>query len=304
MSRRFAGQLLAALIVAVPAFSQIDTLAALSAFPLQQGNRWQYEVMVHPYQGLPYFAGHHEISIGEEVLAPNGEQYIELLGLNLLGGSFYVGAVSWVRLDSTGLAVMQYVEDDYFDCANSEERLLDLSIDEEHVEYETCVRQVEAGSSDMTLPGWGYESIGLGYFFPWTHDVSLMQGLGLVGAGFGDLGFSSLSVNYARVNGETWGDWVGVAEGLRDQPSGFSLQAWPNPFNPQARIRYELAQPAEVELAVHDLLGRQVAVLAEGPQASGWHEATLDGSALCSGMYVVSLAAAGHVETRKLLLVR
>jgi len=79
---------------------------------------------------------------------------------------------------------------------------------------------------------------------------------------------------------------------------------WPNPFNPTARVEYELPRPSAISLTVHDLLGRRVAVLAEGLRAAGRHEAVIDGSRLASGLYFVTLEAAGQVETRKVLLVR
>lgn len=295
---------LALLSASMPALAQIDTLATLSAFPLQEGNRWQYEVTVYPYNGLPYDAGHHEISVGGEVLAPNGERYVELHGLDWNLGSFYADAVSWVRLDSTSLAVMQYNDFELYSCENDEERLLELVLGEGLIEYETCARQVEASSSVQVLPDWEYEAIGLDYYFPWSYSITLMRGLGVVGGSFGDLGFSTLAINYAHVNGLTWGDWVGVAEESQRDPAGFSLQTWPNPFNPEAHIRYDLPQPAVVDVYVHNLLGQRVVTLAEGPQGSGPHEAVFNGSGLASGLYIVSLEAAGRVESRRMLLAR
>jgi hypothetical protein len=78
----------------------------------------------------------------------------------------------------------------------------------------------------------------------------------------------------------------------------------PNPFNPSARIEYELPQAASVSLTVRDLLGRRMAVLAEGPRRAGRHAATVDGRGWPSGLYFVTLEAAGRIETRKLLLAR
>jgi hypothetical protein len=100
--------------------------------------------------------------------------------------------------------------------------------------------------------------------------------------------------------------WVPVLERPRQtRPAVPTLGApWPNPFNPTARIEYELPRPSAVLLTVHDLLGRRVALLAEGPRAAGRHEAVIDGSGWASGLYFVTLEAAGRVETRKVLLVR
>lgn len=101
-------------------------------------------------------------------------------------------------------------------------------------------------------------------------------------------------------------DWVAVEPIERPaMPRGFTLgDPWPNPFNPMSHIAYELAVPSKVRLSVHDLLGRRVKMLDEGRRAAGRHEATIDGSGWASGLYFVTLEAAGRAQTRKVLLVR
>lgn len=101
-------------------------------------------------------------------------------------------------------------------------------------------------------------------------------------------------------------EWVAVEPIERPaMPRGFTLgDPWPNPFNPTARIAYELAVPSEVRLSVHDLLGRRVAMLTQGRRAAGRYEATIDGAGWASGLYFVTLEAVGRLETRKVLLVR
>ena len=80
--------------------------------------------------------------------------------------------------------------------------------------------------------------------------------------------------------------------------------AFPNPFSSEATLRFGLAEAAEVRLAVYDVLGREVAVLAEGRLGAGAHEATLDGGALPSGVYTWRLVAAGAERVGRLSLVR
>jgi hypothetical protein len=85
--------------------------------------------------------------------------------------------------------------------------------------------------------------------------------------------------------------------------------AAPNPCNPRAVIRYELAAAADCRLDVHDLQGHLVRHLADGPRAAGRHEAVFDGRddagrALPSGVYLVRLRAGDVRELRKLTLVR
>jgi choice-of-anchor C domain-containing protein len=51
----------------------------------------------------------------------------------------------------------------------------------------------------------------------------------------------------------------------------------PNPARGAARVRFTLAQPGPARLAVYDVSGREVAVLADGELAAGVHEAVWDG---------------------------
>ena len=88
-------------------------------------------------------------------------------------------------------------------------------------------------------------------------------------------------------------------------PVAYELaQNYPNPFNPSTTIKYELPQRAHVVLTVFNMLGQQVAVLQNGEQQAGYHEAVFDASGLASGVYLYRLTAGSYVETRKLVLVR
>jgi hypothetical protein len=81
-------------------------------------------------------------------------------------------------------------------------------------------------------------------------------------------------------------------------------QNFPNPFNPRTVIRYQLSAVSDVRLAVYDLLGREVAVLAERVMDAGAHEVSFDGSGLPSGVYVYRLRAGSISESRKLTLIK
>ena len=89
-------------------------------------------------------------------------------------------------------------------------------------------------------------------------------------------------------------------------PQDFVLhQAYPNPFNPQAVVPFDVPELATIRLAVYDMLGREVAVLVDGQVTAGRHEVVLDGSNLASGVYLIRLESAGNVQTSmKVLLLR
>ena len=93
--------------------------------------------------------------------------------------------------------------------------------------------------------------------------------------------------------------------GPRDVPAAFALdQNYPNPFNGTTVIRYTLPQDGSVRIVVSDLLGRELAVIADGVKSAGTHEQGWDASAQASGVYLCRMTSGGYSQTRKLLLVR
>ena len=97
---------------------------------------------------------------------------------------------------------------------------------------------------------------------------------------------------------------TGVAD-QPEQPRAFALhQNFPNPFNPTTAISYQLSGISYVSLKVYDVLGREVRVLIEGIEESGYHRVQFDGSGLSSGVYFYRLVAGGRVETKSMQLIK
>lgn len=86
-------------------------------------------------------------------------------------------------------------------------------------------------------------------------------------------------------------------------PQVLRLEAYPNPVAGPLTLRYALPEAEPVRFAVYDLLGREVAVLADGVQPVGRHEARLDG--LAAGTYVVRIEVGDGEEvlTRRVTVV-
>jgi len=87
------------------------------------------------------------------------------------------------------------------------------------------------------------------------------------------------------------------------------LQNYPNPFNPTTQIQYQLTQSSRVTLKVYDVLGREVALLRDGTQETGYHSVTFNGSKLASGIYFTRLIVNGQdgkqiVQTKKMLMMK
>jgi hypothetical protein len=98
---------------------------------------------------------------------------------------------------------------------------------------------------------------------------------------------------------------AGATVDAREQPAAFGLGSiHPNPFNPLTRVAFSLAESGTARLSVHDLAGREVAVLVNGMLDRGAHEVAFDGSALASGVYLCNLRVDGATDTRKMVLVK
>ena len=111
-----------------------------------------------------------------------------------------------------------------------------------------------------------------------------------------------------------WGEysrtrWFGFPiEGVTPQrtvPAEFFLdQNYPNPFNPKTVISGQWTVDSWVRLVVYDLLGAEVAILADGRYPPGKYAFTFDGSNLSSGVYFYRLTAGRHSAARTMTLLK
>lgn len=91
-------------------------------------------------------------------------------------------------------------------------------------------------------------------------------------------------------------------------PAGYALHAnYPNPFNPETTIAFELGAAGLATLRVYDLLGREVATLVDGVLPAGRHTVVFDArqaGRLPSGTYLYRLTAGSFQQQRLLTLVK
>lgn len=88
-------------------------------------------------------------------------------------------------------------------------------------------------------------------------------------------------------------------------PTEYSLfQNYPNPFNPTTAIQVALPKEGNVKLTVYNILGEEVAVLANKHMSAGYHTFNFDASKLTSGMYLYRIEANDFVSVRKMLLIK
>ncbi len=99
---------------------------------------------------------------------------------------------------------------------------------------------------------------------------------------------------------------VAIEPGPDGLPGTHNLSSiYPNPFNPQAQFSLEIAEQQNVNIAVFDALGRQVALLHDGVLGAGSvHQFQIDGANLPSGVYVVRTIGEQFTDVRQVTLTK
>ncbi len=96
-----------------------------------------------------------------------------------------------------------------------------------------------------------------------------------------------------------------LEENIETQPLTFSLyQNFPNPFNPETTIRYDLPQAVDVKIEVFNVLGKKVAELVNAEKQSGTHKVYFNGINLSSGVYFYKINAGQFSDLRRMVLVK
>jgi hypothetical protein len=99
---------------------------------------------------------------------------------------------------------------------------------------------------------------------------------------------------------------VGINEPSNNTPDNFELkQNYPNPFNPTTNIEFSLKAAGHITLKVFDVLGRQVAIVADEYKTAGSYKIGYDAGRLSSGVYYYTLTTDnGFSETKKMILTK
>ena len=88
-------------------------------------------------------------------------------------------------------------------------------------------------------------------------------------------------------------------------PSEFMLHAnYPNPFNPETMISFDVGTRSRVVIRVFDLLGREVSKLVDRRVSPGTHSVSFSGANLASGIYLVNMQADNFSDTRRMVLMK
>jgi len=88
-------------------------------------------------------------------------------------------------------------------------------------------------------------------------------------------------------------------------PKDFKLyDAYPNPFNPFTKIKFDLPINSSVQLRIYDLSGKLIETLYDGNIISGSHEYNWNADKFNSGVYIFQLISKEYNSSKKLVLIK
>jgi len=85
--------------------------------------------------------------------------------------------------------------------------------------------------------------------------------------------------------------------------------AYPNPFNPNTSIRYEVQGPTNVKIEIFNNKGQKVASYqkyhaAKGSDAFNWNGKDFNGKTVSTGVYFSTMTAGKYQETKKMIMMK
>ena len=84
----------------------------------------------------------------------------------------------------------------------------------------------------------------------------------------------------------------------------YTLEAYPNPFNPTTTISFSIPETGYTSLKVYDILGNEVANLVNEVKDAGIYNVQFDGSNLTSGVYIYQLQTGEYTATQKIQMIK
>ncbi|MCB5230341.1 MAG: T9SS type A sorting domain-containing protein, partial [Candidatus Cloacimonas sp.] len=88
------------------------------------------------------------------------------------------------------------------------------------------------------------------------------------------------------------------------KPLSMSLKNYPNPFNPETTISFNLPMASEVELSIYNIKGQLVERVINRPMEAGQHKIVWNGNDVSSGLYFYKLTTPEGSLINKMMLLK
>ncbi len=98
---------------------------------------------------------------------------------------------------------------------------------------------------------------------------------------------------------------IGIENISTEIPKEYKLyQNFPNPFNPQTNINFDIIKNGNVSIVVYDLLGREVETIVNQEMSPGRYKVDFNATNYASGMYIYKIVTGDFVDVKKMLIVK
>jgi len=115
---------------------------------------------------------------------------------------------------------------------------------------------------------------------------------------------------YGETQGQIW-SFTTTATSVDNQfaPKTNYLGNFPNPFNPETTIKFQLSTAAHVNIKIFDLRGNLIKILKQENFSSGdhnvqWYGIDSKGNEVSSGIYIIKFSSGDYSSTSKMILLK
>ncbi len=120
--------------------------------------------------------------------------------------------------------------------------------------------------------------------------------------------FSSGKTRFKIFSGDP--SWISEQIAKLELPKKFGLVGnYPNPFNPQTTIRFDVAFSADIRITIFNTLGQRIKTVAQGFYSTGSYDVVWDGrdqsgKRVASGIYFYRMESDGFTESKRMMLIK
>lgn len=82
------------------------------------------------------------------------------------------------------------------------------------------------------------------------------------------------------------------------------LTSYPNPFNAETTLQFDLPEAGHISLRIFDVQGREASVVADGYYTEGLHDLKFDAGHLAGGIYFARLETAQAQQTQRMIMLK
>jgi hypothetical protein len=152
-----------------------------------------------------------------------------------------------------------------------------------------------------------YYAVNSGPFRLWQYDASATEAR-FTGKVDSTYQFYSISKDYAsnveaaKSQAETTTQIIPKVTGVEKETKGWAFKSYPNPFQDETVIEFELTTPQKITLVVRDLNGKAVATLVDNQQyGTGTQKVMYKNLHLPAGLYICEMKSDKYQQAIKLL---